>query len=142
MHEKIVRSLARAGADVNAEDDNGDTSLHYAAARGVLNILVILLEANGDPTKANHQGITPAHKAAIYGQTAVIKRLSEAGYNNSILSFADLNGDTPLHFAVRGGYTTTSKLLTSLGADVNKANKQGLTAKALSAQMGMEQLFS
>lgn len=138
MHEKIVRLLVRAGADVNAVDDNGDTAMHYAAARDVLNIIVILLEANGDPTLANHQGITPVHKAAIYGQTAVIKRLSEAGYNNSILSTADINGDTPLHFAVRGGYTTTVKLLLSLGADANKPNKEGATAKSLSEQCGKE----
>lgn len=35
-HEKIVRLLVKSGCDVNSLDENGDTPLHYSAARGYL----------------------------------------------------------------------------------------------------------
>ena len=41
--ERIVKMLIKAGSDVNAVDDNMDTVLHYASARGVLNIVIHFL---------------------------------------------------------------------------------------------------
>lgn len=42
--ERVVRQLVKDGADTNSVDENGDAPLHYTAARGVLNIVVALLD--------------------------------------------------------------------------------------------------
>jgi 26S proteasome non-ATPase regulatory subunit 10 len=74
--EKLVSKLIAAGANINAIDDNGDTPLQFASSRGVLNIVVELLD-NGATQNPNGQGVTPIHKAALFGQLAVVKRLFE-----------------------------------------------------------------
>ncbi len=35
-NEKIIRTLLKAGADVNTLDENGDSPLHYSAARYII----------------------------------------------------------------------------------------------------------
>ena len=55
----------------------GNTPLHYAACRGVLNIIVRLLASGAEPDMANVQGSTPLHKACMFGQNAVVKKLVE-----------------------------------------------------------------
>lgn len=55
----------------------GNTPLHYAACRGVLNIIVRLLGSGAEPDMANVQGSTPLHKACMFGQNAVVKKLVE-----------------------------------------------------------------
>lgn len=57
--------------------DPGNTALHYAAARGVLNIILRLLSSGAEPDVANVQGSTPLHKACAFGQNAVVKKLVE-----------------------------------------------------------------
>lgn len=55
----------------------GNTPIHYAACRGVLNIVVRLLNNGAEPDVANVQGFTPLHKACAFGQGAVVKKLIE-----------------------------------------------------------------
>jgi len=48
---------------------------------GVLNIIVALSEANAKAQAVNTQNVTPVHKACIFGQLAVVKKLIELGAN-------------------------------------------------------------
>eukprot|EP00388_Colpodella_angusta_P026419 GDKK01005584.1.p1 GENE.GDKK01005584.1~~GDKK01005584.1.p1 ORF type:complete len:147 (+),score=12.32 GDKK01005584.1:54-494(+) len=47
-NERAIRLLLKSGADVNSLDENGDSALHYSSARGVLNIVVVVCESNGE----------------------------------------------------------------------------------------------
>ena len=53
-----MRQLLKEGADVNSLDENGDTPLHYTAARGVLNIVVALLDAGAKLLAVNGNNIS------------------------------------------------------------------------------------
>ena len=53
--------------------------MHWAASRGVLNIINKLMNKKGDPGGINNHGCQPIHKAAIYGNTVIIKKFIEAG---------------------------------------------------------------
>lgn len=124
--EKIVKYLISKGADVNCSDENGDKPLHYAAARGVLNILVALLN-NGATQHANGQGIMPLHKGAIFGQLAIVKKLID--FEASSINIPDVRGDTPLHHAAKCGFPLIVKFLVDSGADLLAKNKDNQTPK-------------
>jgi len=45
--------------------------------RGVLNIVLKLVEKKADVNATNGSGTQPIHKAAIYGNSAVVKKFIE-----------------------------------------------------------------
>ena len=137
-NEKIARMLISAGAFVNAIDDNGDTSLHYATSRGVLNIVAALIDAGATVGIANGQGVTPIHKAAIFGQLAVIRRLLETKID---INCVDLQGDTALHYAAKCGFPSIIKLLLDNGASQAIRNGAGLSPKDVAVTNAIAQLF-
>jgi ankyrin repeat protein len=51
------------GADVNAEDHDGSTALHQAAARGDVEMILYLVSKGADPTKVNREGQSTADMA-------------------------------------------------------------------------------
>ena len=69
--------LCQRGADVNALKSDGwkDTALHYAAARGDLDIVRVLLAYGAEPTSRNSYGTTPADQAHKRKHDAVAEYL-------------------------------------------------------------------
>ena len=51
------------GADVNAEDHDGNTAMHHAAARGDVEMILYLVSKGADPKKANREGQSTADMA-------------------------------------------------------------------------------
>ncbi len=58
QREEHAKILIEANADLNAQDDMGDTPLHRAAGTGVSRIAILLLEAGADPAITNTLGQT------------------------------------------------------------------------------------
>ena len=56
--------LATHGADVNAQDENGWTALHYAVRDDHLDVVDLLLAAGADRSIKNDKGLTPRMNAA------------------------------------------------------------------------------
>jgi len=54
-----IQTLLAHGADVNAKDDQGNTSLHNATAWGNLKAVRALIQAGADPLSKNKAGWTP-----------------------------------------------------------------------------------
>ncbi|CAN0033270.1 unnamed protein product, partial [Scytosiphon promiscuus] len=56
----MTRTLLEYGADVNTtRDGDGNTPLHLASQKGLIEIVQVLLEAGGDETALNGEGKTP-----------------------------------------------------------------------------------
>jgi ankyrin repeat protein len=74
-HPEILRALLQAGANVNAQDDDGETALHRAAYYGYTETAQILLEFGANPKLTDKWGKTPLQTAENQENTSVIKLL-------------------------------------------------------------------
>ena len=93
-----VEKLLAHGADVNAQDGDGDTALHGAAQTGNVNIMQLLLDKGADPNVKNKQGGTPLMWAAVYGHQDAARLLLNRGAGASL---KDNDGITAAEWAAR-----------------------------------------
>ncbi|XP_078468385.1 ankyrin repeat and SOCS box protein 11-like isoform X1 [Lampetra fluviatilis] len=114
--------------------DHNWTDLHYAASRGDLHKLNILLHTTDTDScdRKDFYGKTPLYWAAYKGHRACMEQLIGHG--------ADVNsqckhGSTPLHTVI-GLYPDCAILLIQHGADVNQSDKWGVTPMYLAACNG------
>jgi ankyrin repeat protein len=75
-YQDLVRKLIARDADVNK---TGWTPLHYAATGGRVEIILLLLDENAYIDAESPNKSTPLMMAAMYGSTAAVRALLEAG---------------------------------------------------------------
>lgn len=73
---EVCQQLIAKGADVNKP---GWAPLHYAATRGHLAVMILLLDNHAYIDAASPNGSTPLMMAAHYGTSSAVKLLLEAG---------------------------------------------------------------
>ena len=122
-----LQQALKAGCDVNAADNWGDTPLHTLigsimndAARA--DLIHALLKAGANVNAAGSSGNTPLHLAVDRKHMESVKVLLQAGAN---INTPDKYGDTPLRKAVNGRNTEVVKLLLEHGADITIKNRFG-----------------
>ena len=85
-----LRELIEAGENVNQADRSGYTGLHWAAFNGHNNCVTLLLHndviARLDINAKDSKGGTPLMKAAVKGNSAIVKLLIDKGALVSIFS--------------------------------------------------------
>ncbi|MBA2960807.1 MULTISPECIES: ankyrin repeat domain-containing protein [Ramlibacter] len=102
---EMVRQLIARGADVNKP---GWAPLHYAATSGQLEIMDLLLENHAFIDAESPNGTTPLMMAAMYGSTAGVKLLLDAGADTAMKNQL---GMTASDFALRVGRQDAADLI-------------------------------
>ena len=118
---EAVQALLSDGVNVNGEQADGATALHWAAYRDDLALANLLINAGADPDKSNELGATPLFLAADNGSVDMVQLLLESGANPN----APLHvGETPLMTAARTGNADAVQSLIEHGADVDVTEKR------------------
>lgn len=128
---RALRALVASKANVNAEEPDGTTALHWAVRQGDIESAAVLLRAGADPNRKNRYGVTPLPLAAGNGDAKMVALLLEhrADPNATIGE-----GETALMAAARAGSREAVNALVARGARVDEQEHAfGQTAVMLAA---------
>ncbi|RYG56157.1 hypothetical protein EON66_03570 [archaeon] len=130
----IIDALVSAGAMVNAQDAQGWTSLHHAAARGVdVGVCDALTRAGVALDALTHDGVTALSIAVVANYPHIVQCLLKAGAQVDARS---PRRKTPLHRAVRRANVDIIAMLLAAGADVNAPAPNGFSLLHVAAEEG------
>ncbi|XP_062304937.1 caskin-1 [Osmerus eperlanus] len=87
--------------NVNFQDTDGLSALHYAALSGNRDLLSLLLEAQATVDIKDNKGMRPLHYASWQGKTEPMKMLLKAG---SSVNGQSEEGQIPLHLSAQHGH--------------------------------------
>ena len=122
---EIVTTLIEAGAQINAQTDNGETPLYCAAFENQPESAGLLLEAGAQIELANKKGHTPLYICACRSEPELATLLLAAGAN--IDHRDSIEGNTLLHGAgYRCWYPEVIQTLVDAGADIHARNQHGM----------------
>jgi ankyrin repeat protein len=121
--KKLASYLIKKGADVNAKNKQGRTPLFDAVQLYDIDFAKLLIENSADINATDENLMTPLFVAADYGSEH-IEYLLEKGAK---INHKDIDGNTPLHLAVRSSRIDAVKALVENGADVHAKNNKGHT---------------
>ena len=132
-HTETVQALIKAGAKIEAKDNQGKTPLHAAAAEGHTETALALIAANADINAKSCYGLKPLHMAAKNGKTETLLALIEKGAN---IEPKDCEDWTPLHWAAKNGKTETVQALIDAGSNKEAKDNYSKTPLHCAALLG------
>ncbi|XP_021767781.1 potassium channel AKT1-like isoform X5 [Chenopodium quinoa] len=166
--EPLLQHLLKRGCHPDERDMNGRTALHIAAANGNESIANILFAHGAEPNIKDSEGSIPLWDALVAKNDSMIKLLKDRGSNIALgdvyryacyaleqgdldllkvivrhggdLTLPGSDGSTPLHAAVSNGDIKAVNFLLELGADIDKYDEDGWTARSLADFQGKEDI--
>jgi ankyrin repeat protein len=115
-----VRAILKQRPDLNSQEPDGMTALHWAVRNDDVETAQLLIRAGANVKAANRYGVTPISLAATNGNAVLVEALLKAGADaNSALP----EGETVLMTAARSGNADAVKALITHGAKVNAVEK-------------------
>jgi ankyrin len=132
---EIARLLLDCGAQVNTQNDQGETPLHlvsrgeYSSLDDGVRVAELLLERGTDTNAQDKFGWTPLHSASYNGMHEITQVLLRHGAKVNLENHL---GETALHLSREGKYGSrdgvrVAQLLLDAGLDVNARDKRNWT---------------
>jgi ankyrin repeat protein len=121
-----VHALLQKHVDVNAQEIDGSTALHWAVQQDAVDLVNLLIGSGASVKATNRYGVAPLSLACTNGNFAIVERLLAAGADpDTTLP----GGETALMTAARTGKPEVLKVLLAYGANPNaRENARGQTA--------------
>ncbi|XP_046569560.1 26S proteasome non-ATPase regulatory subunit 10-like [Haliotis rubra] len=120
LAKKLLHSQKQGCLDCQTSRRDG-TALFWAACRGVIELVELLLTRNASVNASTGYGATPLHAAADAGRVQVIRLLVKYGADVNSLT---QSGDTPCHLAAYRGNSHAVQVLVEEGANLNSRNRK------------------
>ncbi|SPM45501.1 ankyrin repeat-containing protein 09 [Orientia tsutsugamushi] len=122
---------------INLQDENNNnyTALHYAVIYNQTEIIKIILEYNPNINLQDHNGNTALHYAAAYSYTSIAELLLK--YDPDCINLLNEDNWTALHYAAAHGNIGSIKLLLKYNSEIsNLQDIWGNTALHYAAECG------
>jgi len=110
---EIIKVLLKSGANLNIASNDGMTPLIIASNTGNINVITLLLSAKADISIADKMNFTSLTHAASQGHNKACEILISSGAAID----GNINGPTPLLFAVMNQNESLARLLLKSGAN-------------------------
>lgn len=138
-----VRALLQAGADINAQNCQGQTPLYKAVCSSVgrIKMVELLIESGADINMKTSDGVTPLMQAIIEGYENIAQLLINKGAD---VNAQDADGWTALHEAAFSRSKERAQILINAGAHINTQTDDGWSVLHFAARFGslkLTQLF-
>ena len=133
-----LKSLVKAGADVNAKNKRGMSVLHRVAFFGSPAAAQFIVDNAGDMSLLGTFSQTPLF-LAIYSDNDEVARVLMG--KDVDPNFLDSNNMTPLLYALEHDSPRVAKILITRGASLDVTNKKGQTPLHLVKDKGLAQLI-
>ena len=128
-HAKIVEALLNRGANINAQSFYwNETALHKAIDAGTEATVELLLSRGARIDLRGYYDMTVLHLAAVSQSRRILELLLASGADGFVEE-RDMEGETPLHRAIRHGFRDMVALLLDRGADLSAQNYIGVMAR-------------
>ncbi|WP_353286276.1 ankyrin repeat domain-containing protein [Wolbachia endosymbiont (group A) of Crataerina pallida] len=121
--EALGQSILENGEDIDAQDENGLTFLHRAAANNNEESVKRLVKCGAKIDVQDKDGWTPLHYAAAYGCVEIAEYLVVNAANVNAQDKAEY---TPLCYALANDKKESANLLMKYGADRSLIKDEGL----------------
>jgi ankyrin repeat protein len=108
-----IQHLLDAGIDINAQDNKGNTPLHFAVENENPAYIQKLLDSGADVNVKDNNGNTPLHFAVEKGNLPYVDMLVE---HHADIDITNNAGHAPIHYAIVNDFEDIAKYLVDHGA--------------------------
>lgn len=133
-----VKQMIETGADINTRSLSGMTLMHFAINSSNLDLFEYLIRYGYDLDSLDENGRNAVFWAIDAHNPSMMEELIRKGANVSLKD--KVNGDTPLHYAVRENNMLMVETALNAGVDIMATNNDGYTAKKLAKKLKYKEL--
>ena len=130
--DKLEHLISNPHLCINIQEETGMTLLNFAASKGHIQCVKLLIKFGAEVDFPELDGWTPLHCAVLDGYVECVKLLLNQGAN---VDTPNQERWTPLNTAVRSHQIECVRLLLKHGADVDIPNKYGQTPLMIAANI-------